>query len=263
MGVVIAGGDIVASPAALALHVTAIGQTCGGRYLARSGARPGDVIGVSGTLGAAAAGYRLLRDGGPRRLGATADLLIAAHLRPEPRVQFGQLLLQGGATAAMDLSDGLFGDLPKILAASGVGARLDEAAIPVAAAVRALFPDELARTRHPRRRGLRVALYRAAGSVRADRGGGRPTAGSTVTSIGEVMPADPRDGPLVTIVVRRWRGARGRRRAPSTTLPDLDAHRPMSDTARARRPARPSPSSSTSAVRRQDRALSPVAAGSA
>jgi thiamine-monophosphate kinase len=57
-------------------------------------------------------------------------------------VTLGATLLEHGATSAMDLSDGLLGDLPKILAASGVGARVDEAAVPVAAAVRALFPGE-------------------------------------------------------------------------------------------------------------------------
>lgn len=143
-GVLIAGGDIVASPAALGIHVTAIGETRGGRVLRRAGAQPGDVVAVSGTLGASAAGLRLLQDGaaGPRGGAATASALIDAHLRPEPRLALGGMLLAGGATAAMDLSDGLLGDLPKLLAASGTGARLDAAALPVAAAVRALFPDE-------------------------------------------------------------------------------------------------------------------------
>jgi thiamine-monophosphate kinase len=142
--VMIAGGDIVRSPRSLAFHVAAIGETRGGRVLTRSGARPGDRIGVSGTLGAAGAGLRLLDLPGhdPRRTAATADLLLAAHVRPEPRVALGAALLTAGATAAMDLSDGLMGDLPKILAASGVSARLDLRRIPVLAAVRALFPDD-------------------------------------------------------------------------------------------------------------------------
>ena len=143
-GVVIGGGDLVASPAALTIHVTALGETRGGRALLRSGARPGDLIAVSGTLGASAAGMRLLREpvGSRRRTEATADALITAHLRPEPRLALGALLLDMGATAAMDLSDGLFGDLPKVLAASSVSAKLRADALPVAAAVRALFPEE-------------------------------------------------------------------------------------------------------------------------
>jgi thiamine-monophosphate kinase len=143
-GTLIAGGDIVRSPTALTLHVTAFGEVVENRVLTRSGARPGDVIGVSGTLGAAAAGLRLL-DEGPgsvRRDAATAATLIDAHLRPEPRLALGARLHGWGATAAMDLSDGLLGDLPKILAASDVGARVDGTLIPVASAILSLFPDD-------------------------------------------------------------------------------------------------------------------------
>jgi thiamine-monophosphate kinase len=144
-GVVIAGGDIVRSPETMSIDITLIGNTrLHGRWLPRTTAKPGDLICVTGTLGASAAGLQLLtlhRDD-PRRNAKTADHLIAAHLRPEPRVAAGRLLLQHQAHAAMDLSDGLFGDLPKILAGSGVAAHLDAPKIPVAAAVRALFPEE-------------------------------------------------------------------------------------------------------------------------
>ncbi len=141
-GVVIAGGDIVRSPFGLALHITALGELQGANRLTRNGARPGDIIGVTGTLGASAAGMQLLANGGSLRQAATADLLVQAHLRPEPRVPLGQVLREHGASAAMDLSDGLMGDLPKILAASNVSAEINLRAIPVAAAVRALFPEE-------------------------------------------------------------------------------------------------------------------------
>jgi len=143
-GCVIAGGDIVASPDAVLWHVTVLGVAPDGRTLTRSGASPGDVIVVSGTLGASAAGLALLGmdQADLRRRAATAEQLIDAHLRPEPRLALGRLLLTEGATAAMDLSDGLLGDLPKILAASDVTAELDSEAIPVAAAVRALFLED-------------------------------------------------------------------------------------------------------------------------
>lgn len=144
-GVLIAGGDIVAAPREISFHVTAMGSTRYRRVLRRSDAEIGDVIGVSGTLGASAAGYELLRAGAsdPRRAASTGDLLIEAHLRPVPRLALGEILLREGAGAAMDLSDGLFGDLPKILSASGVSGQIDGRAIPVAAAVRALFPERL------------------------------------------------------------------------------------------------------------------------
>jgi thiamine-monophosphate kinase len=199
-GMTIAGGDIVRSPGELLFHVTALGESRGGRVLTRSRARPGDLIGVTGTLGASAAGLRLLAlaPEDPRRIAATADTLIAAHLRPEPRVALGAALLAHGATAAMDLSDGLLGDLPKILAASGVSARLAAGAIPVAAAVRALFPQdwlELA-LRGGEDYELLFTAPRAAWPAieRAAR-----EAGGVITAIGEVTPAGA-DGSTLAIV---------------------------------------------------------------
>jgi thiamine-monophosphate kinase len=142
--VMVAGGDIVSSPSGVAIHVTVIGETRGRKSLLRSGAKPGDLICVSGTIGASAAGYQVLREGpeGPRANSTSAELLIAAHLRPQPRIALGKLLVESGATSGMDLSDGLFGDLPKMLVMSGVSAVVELAKLPVAPAVRALFPDE-------------------------------------------------------------------------------------------------------------------------
>jgi thiamine-monophosphate kinase len=143
-GVVVAGGDIVASPGGLAIHVTVLGETRAGRVLKRSGAQVGDLICVSGTIGASAAGYLILLEGtdGPHAGMASADLLIGAHLRPQPRIALGKLLIEKGATAAMDLSDGLLGDLPKMLTMSQVRGFVDLRKLPVAAAVKAIFPEE-------------------------------------------------------------------------------------------------------------------------
>lgn len=194
-GILVAGGDLVASPTCLTIHVTAMGTTRGGRALRRSGARAGDVLGVSGSLGASSAGLALLglNEDDPRRKAATADLLIAAHLRPEPRIALGEALLRVGATAAMDLSDGLFGDLPKMLAASGVSARIEEAAIPVPAAVRALFPDRWLEmgTRGGEDYEL---LFSAPLDVFAEIEREAPALGSTVARIGriEASPGRPR-----------------------------------------------------------------------
>lgn len=188
-GMQVAGGDIVRSPHGLAFHVTALGESRGGSTLTRSGARSGDIIGVSGTLGAAAAGLELLgmKAGDPRRQATTAARLIAAHLRPEPQVALGGKLLELGASSAMDLSDGLFGDLPKILATSGVSARVDMRRVPVAAAVRALFPErwlDLA-TRGGEDYELLFTAPPPAWSTieEAARGLGR-----SVTAIGEIVP---------------------------------------------------------------------------
>lgn len=142
--VVLAGGDIVRAPHDFGIHVTVLGSTRhGGNVLTRSGAREGDLIAVTGTLGAAAAGLALwlLDPDDPRRDAATADLLRLAWARPQPRVRAGEIALETGATSAMDLSDGLFGDLPKILAASEVAAEIDLTTIPVSAAIRAIFPE--------------------------------------------------------------------------------------------------------------------------
>jgi thiamine-monophosphate kinase len=196
-GVVIAGGDIVRSPFGLALHITALGELQGAERLTRSGVRPGDIIGVTGTLGASAAGMQLLADDSAPRTAATADLLVQAHLRPEPRVALGQLLRKHGASAAMDLSDGLMGDLPKILAASNVSAEIDLREIPVAAAVRALFPSEwltfatrggedyelLFTVPEEGWQAMHDALSSAAGQVHA---------------IGRILPAD--DAPAITVI---------------------------------------------------------------
>jgi thiamine-monophosphate kinase len=188
----IAGGDIVRSLRGLMLHVTAIGETRGQRVLTRSGADIGDLVGVTGTLGASAAGLRLLEldRGDARRRAATANQLIEAHLRPEPRVALGAALLEHGATSAMDLSDGLLGDLPKILDGSGVGARLDEQSIPVAAAVRALFPDEwvdLALRGGEDYELLFTAPRRTWDAIEC----AARKAGGTVTAIGEVVGRGP------------------------------------------------------------------------
>jgi thiamine-monophosphate kinase len=190
-GMTIGGGDIVRSSRGLVLHVTALGETRNRRVLSRSGAKIGDVIGVTGTLGASAAGLRLLELPGddPRRWAATAGHLIGAHTRPEPQVELGAALLEHGATAAMDLSDGLMGDLPKILAASGVAARIDESLIPIAAAVRALFPDDwidLAARGGEDYELLFTAPRRAWEAIEL----AVRQAGGTITAIGEVVPKD-------------------------------------------------------------------------
>jgi thiamine-monophosphate kinase len=147
--VALAGGDTSAGPA-LSLAVTAIGEA--ERVVTRAGARPGDRLAVSGPLGAAAAGLALLRrDDQPA--GALLDrfpALAAAHRRPEPRLAAGRRLAAAGASAMLDVSDGLAGDALHLAEASGVGVEVDDGALPVApgvaeaAALLGLDPVELA-----------------------------------------------------------------------------------------------------------------------
>jgi thiamine-monophosphate kinase len=138
-GVAIVGGDTSASPAGWMINVTLLGEATAAPLL-RSGARPGDVVAVTGPLGRAAAGLAILqRPVPPRGLGAGVFTeLTTAHLRPRPRVAEGLWLgIAGGVTAMMDLSDGLATDLPRLAAASGAGARVELARVPTDGATQA------------------------------------------------------------------------------------------------------------------------------
>jgi thiamine-monophosphate kinase len=199
-GTVIAGGDIVSSPNEFSIHITAIGETRTGRPLTRSGAKAGDAIAVSGTIGASAAGFQLLSLPPDDRKcrAATADLLITAHLEPEPRLELGRLLVRHRASSAMDLSDGLFGDLPKILQASGVRGIVEASRLPVAAAVRALFPAtwlDLA-TRGGEDYEL---LFTAPPDRMAEIIEDAAQEGQPVTVIGSILPADE-SLPLLSLI---------------------------------------------------------------
>mgnify|MGYP001554099221 CR=1 FL=1 len=137
-GIHLVGGDTVATPGSLSFTLTALGEVAGGRALRRSGARPGDDIYVSGTIGDAALGL-MVRTG---RLddcdAADAEYLLSRHRLPEPRLALGQALV-GIAGAAIDISDGLVADLGHLCAASGVGAEIAAGALPLSqAAARAL-----------------------------------------------------------------------------------------------------------------------------
>ena len=143
--VVIAGGDIVASPDRLGIHVTVIGESwpeadC--RLLTRDAARPDDLLAVSGPLGLSAAGLELLLASPPAPLtGGEIARFLDAHHRPAPRIEYGRALVAAGVRAAMDLSDGLWGDLTKICERSRVAARVDAALLPVPTDLKARFPD--------------------------------------------------------------------------------------------------------------------------
>ena len=129
-GVALVGGDTVRGP--LVVTVEVLGFVEPARALTRSGARPGDALYVSGSLGDSAAGLATLLRGGA--CAASDDPLVRRHLFAQPRLALGQALA-GIATAGMDVSDGLLGDLHKLCAASGVGATLDLDSLPLSEAL--------------------------------------------------------------------------------------------------------------------------------
>lgn len=143
-GVELIGGDTSASKAGVFLSLTVTGTVARGRALTRDGARAGDLLYVTGSLGDSLAGLDLLTSHpGGRRLRLAPryrTFLIGRHLRPSPRIREGQLLAAHApalATSAIDLSDGLSGDLAHICEQSRVGALLDAAALPLSPACRA------------------------------------------------------------------------------------------------------------------------------
>ncbi len=156
--VALAGGNITRSPGPLILDVTLVGSVRPRKILKRDGAKPGDAIYVTGQLGAAAAGLEWLRAASrdepilfparagrePERVARPEDPDLAAcverHCRPEPRARIGALLGRNrAASACMDLSDGLADAVAQIACASGTGAAIDPALLPLHGGARAWF----------------------------------------------------------------------------------------------------------------------------
>jgi thiamine-monophosphate kinase len=139
-GVTLVGGDTTGGP--LTVSVQIMGHVPRGTALRRSGAQAGDVLVVSGTLGDAAAGLNLLKTAGHSASSREAQELIRRFDFAEPRVALGQCA-RGIARAAMDLSDGLVGDLPKLAQASGLAAHVSVERLPLSSAMRTtVSPDQ-------------------------------------------------------------------------------------------------------------------------
>jgi thiamine-monophosphate kinase len=180
-GCVLTGGDTTRRKDVL-INVTVVGEVRPGRAVLRSGAQAGDALFVSGTLGQADVGLRELLAG--NGLARAVNRNLRKHMYPEPRLDLGRWLAERQlATAMMDLSDGLSTDLPRLCAASGVGARIETSKLP-----RVVLRD--------REDALQLALhggddYELMFSVAAQNVGRLPTEyrGVALTRIGEVLAA--------------------------------------------------------------------------
>ena len=138
------GGDTVRTPGPLTLSVTALGAVSAGRMARRDGARAGDRLYVSGTIGDAALGLKLRLDPALALAEPFRAHLLQRYLEPQPRLAL-RAAMRDHSHAGMDVSDGLVGDLAKMLRVSGVSARVRLADIPLSEAARAFIAGDLAK----------------------------------------------------------------------------------------------------------------------
>ena len=139
-GVALIGGDTTRAPGGLTISITGIGCVPSGEMVLRSGAQSGDFVFVSGTIGDAALGLEIER-GNIAAPTKAAGVLRDRYLHPQPRLLLAPVL-RCFASSAMDVSDGLVGDLEHICGASGLGAQIESGSIPLSMAARSIVADK-------------------------------------------------------------------------------------------------------------------------
>lgn len=195
------GGDTVTTPGPLTLSVTAFGFVPQGRMARRTGAQEGDILFVSGTIGDAALGLRLLLEPDAacwRGLhGAVRDYLTGRYRVPQPRNVLARAV-RDHANGAMDVSDGLAGDLAKMMRVSGVAARVRLADVPLSEAARQVLADDarLLETAVTGGDDYEILCTVSPGEADAFQAAAAKT-GVAVTAIGEVTAAGGQDAVFI------------------------------------------------------------------
>jgi thiamine-monophosphate kinase len=199
LGVSIVGGDVVRSDRVV-ISVTVLGTLTGREPVLRSGARPGDVVAVAGRLGWSAAGLSILSRGF-----RTPRALVDAHRRPEPPYAAAWAAAEAGATAMIDVSDGLVADLGHIARASGVAIEVDPTLLqvdePVASAAAAFNADPLVWVLTGGEDHAVAATFPAGVAL--------PEGFTEVGTVAEVEDVEALSGPGVTVGGRVPRGGGG------------------------------------------------------
>lgn len=187
-GVTIAGGDVVRAPQ-VSITVALLGEAVldGGepRLLLRDAAHEGEVIAVTGSLGAAAGGLQRLNEGA-----APDDPLVRAHLRPQARVDAGLAAIEAGLRCGIDVSDGLMQDVGHVCEMSGVSAVIRADDVPISDELRAAYPGEALRLACTGGEDYELVLVGPRDRIER-------MEGMDVTVIGEIVP---RGDPLIALV---------------------------------------------------------------
>lgn len=213
-GTVIIGGNLTSSPGGMFLDITVLGKVRRDHLILRSGARPGDLVFVTDYIGEAYAGLHLVFD--PRLPVDTAvrERLITRYIEPQARVHEAAVIARSGqATAMLDISDGLAGDVAHICEQSNVGVRLWTADFPVSPAARQVAAaQETPYWRLALEGGDDYGLCFTAPPAAAEDliAAVRAETGTAVTAIGEILPADQGrrlvlpDGQEIALDMRAW-----------------------------------------------------------